>query len=62
MSGQVVLTQRLTRTTAYIGVDGGKSHGGILVDDNRGMTDSDGAIASGAQSADREPRECWNTN
>ncbi len=57
MSGQMVLTQSLTRTTAHIGVDGGKSHGGIPADDTRGMTDSDGAVASGAQSADGEPRE-----
>lgn len=57
MSGQMVLTQSLTRTMAHIGVDGGTSHGRIPADDTRGMTDNDGLVASRAQSADGELRE-----
>lgn len=41
MSDQVVLTQSSAKMIAHSGVDGGRSHGGILADDTRGTTDSE---------------------
>lgn len=44
------------------GVDGGKSHSGVLADDTRGKIESGGAICSGAQGADREQMGPSDTN
>lgn len=56
-SGQRVLTQSLSRMMAQSGADRKRSHGRTPADDTRGMTNSDGFMGSGAQSANRELRE-----